>query len=67
MSVRVDLAKARLRLAADRAEPLRYLRAASERLPFVITPLLRAAAWGLLSRQLARRRLHPSRYNRLGR
>lgn len=62
MSARVDLAKAKLRLAADRAEPLRHLRAASARLPFTVAPLLRAAAWGLLSDELARRRRRqPSR------
>lgn len=79
MSARVELAKARLRLAADQAEPARLLRAAVSRSPFgsVLTSLLGAAALGFLSRRSpgARRglgiflaaALQPSRYKRLGR
>ncbi len=75
MSVGVELAKARLRLAADRAEPSDLLRAAVSRSPY--GSVLAAVALGFLSQRSAGLRrgvglllaavLQPSRYRRLGR
>ncbi len=75
MSARVELAKARLRAAADRAEPAELLRAAASRSPY--GSVLAAAALGFLSQRspslgrgtalLVAALLQPSRYRRLGR
>lgn len=75
MSARVALAKARLRAAADRAEPAELLRAAVSRSPY--GSVLAAGALGFLSQRsaglgrgaglLLAALLQPSRYRRLGR
>lgn len=53
MSSRVDLAKARLRLAADRAEPVRMLRATASS-PSVWAALAAAALQPFLYRRLGK-------------